>query len=359
MFIVTSSRFIGIVSLAVLLAASSAHAQGRKKGGRKSRSPQMESVRSPTSSSPPPSSLFETPPPPVDSAPPPPPSPTTPSPPPESAASADSGPETDANRPRISLLPLVLVGVEPLLEARVFRHTEFTHPNLRQYGARGYPSLGLKAELFPLVNAKSKFLRGFGVTLQFARAFGFESSSTRLGADADANALPVDTSFMRYAAGLRYRILTNPESQTPFVFGISASFSRWSFAFGPELPRDPYLELPAANYRMVRFGFDAALEVRPVTFYGALSYLHGFSIVPPNPREIDYVTYPYPLNAAGMGLEARGAVGVRATRWLEVRLSVEYGLLAFHMKPLEGRADSPARVFDSYGSVGLGPYVNF
>jgi len=353
--IVTSSRFIGFVSLAVLLAASSADAQGRRKG-RKGRSAPTESSTTRVEPYAPPSSLVA-PPPPVDSAPPPPPSPAPP--PAESATSADSGPETDADRPRISLLPLVLVGLEPQWEGRVFRHTEFTHPNLRQYGAIGYPSLALRAELFPLTNVRSKFLRGFGVTLQFARAFGFESSSARLGAAADASALPVDTSFMRYAVGLRYRIHTNPESQTPFVLAISASFSRWFFAFGPELPRDPYLELPTASYRMVRFGFDGALEVRPVTFYGALSYLHGFDIVPPNPREIDYVTYPYLLNAAGMGLEARGAVGARVTRWLEVRLSVEYGILAFHMKPLEGRADSPARVFDSYVSVGLGPYVSF
>ena len=65
------------------------------------------------------------------------------------------------------------------------------------------------------------------------------------------------------------------------------------------------------------------------------------------------------FDAPGMGGQFRGAVGVRATRWLEIRLSVEYGILAFHMKPLEGRRDSPARVLDSYGSVGLGPYVNF
>ena len=225
--------------------------------------------------------------------PPPPPSPTLTPAATETPASADSPPESDTNRPRISLLPLVLVGVEPLLEARVFRHTEFTHPNLRQYGARGYPSIALGAEVFPLVNVKAKFLRGLGITLHYARAFGFQSSSAHLGDDAGTSALPVDTSFSRYAAGLRYRIHTNPESETPFVFAVSAGLGGWRFDFGPELPRDPYVELPTATYRMVRFGLDAALEVRRVTFYAAASYLHGFSIVPPNPREIDRVTYPY------------------------------------------------------------------
>jgi hypothetical protein len=347
-----------IVSLVALLSASSAHAQGRKRGGRgRGRSTESSITKV---QSPPPSSLVEAPPPPADSPPPPPPvdsKPTTAEP--ATPASADSGPEDDATRPpRISLLPLVLVGVEPLWEGRVFRHTEFTQPNVRRYDARGYPSIALVAEVYPFVNVRSKFLRGFGITGQYARAFGFESSSARFG-DADANTLPVDTSFTRYAAGLRYRIHPNPESQTPFVFGISAGVSGWRFDFGPELPRDPYLELPTALYRMVRFGFDAGLEVKPVTFYAAASYLHGFSVVPPNPRELDVVTYPYLLGASGMGGEFRGAVGVRVIRWLELRLSVTYGILAFHLKPLEGRADSPARVLDSYLSAGLGPYVSF
>jgi hypothetical protein len=33
--------------------------------------------------------------------------------------------------------------------------------------------------------------------------------------------------------------------------------------------------------------------------------------------------------------------------------------LAFHLKPVEGRADEPARIVDAYVAVGLGPYVSF
>jgi hypothetical protein len=354
-----SSRFIGIVSLVALLAASSAHAQSRKRGRGRGRSPATESSSGSRSSSQPPSSLVA-PSPPVETTPPPPPPDLQPKPAePATPPDADSSPENDADRPRISLMPLVLVGVEPLWEGRVFRHTEFTNPNVRRYDARGYPAIALNAEVFPLVKVGAKFLRGFGVTLHYARAFGFQSSSARLGADVDARSMPVDTSFTRYAAGLRYRIHTNAESQTPFVFGVSASLAGWRFDFGPELPRDVDLELPTAIYRAVRIGFDAGLEVRPVTFYAAASYLHAFSVVPPNTRELDVRTYPYLPGAVGMGGEFRGAVGVRVVRWLEVRLSVEYAILGFHLKPLEGRPDSPARVLDSYLSAGLGPYVSF
>jgi hypothetical protein len=232
-------------------------------------------------------------------------------------------------------------------------------PDVRRYGALGYPSVALTGELYPLANVKSKFLRGFGVTFHFARAFGFESDIGRLAAFADRNMPPAETSFMRYAAGLRYRIHTNPDSETPFVFGISASLRRWNFTFAPELPLGPDLEVPTADYRLGRFGFDGGLEVRQrVTFYAAAYYLHGFSIGAPNTRELDPVTSRYLANAPGMGGEFRGALGVRLARWIELRLSVEYAIMAFHLKPLQDGSSSDS-VLDSYLSAGLGPYVSF
>jgi hypothetical protein len=60
-----------------------------------------------------------------------------------------------------------------------------------------------------------------------------------------------------------------------------------------------------------------------------------------------------------MGGEIRGAVGLTIWRGLELRLSAEYGVLAFHLEPLEGRADEPGRVVDSYVAAGIGPYMSF
>ncbi|HMI89203.1 MAG TPA: hypothetical protein VK550_34225 [Polyangiaceae bacterium] len=346
-----SPKFLGIVSLLALFVASSAQAEPRKKGRGKGRSTKTDSSMTMVA---PPSSLFD--PPPVAPTPPPDLKPSPP--PPESAPSADSPPDADADRPRISLLPLVLVGVEPRWEGRVFRQSEGMQRDLRRYGALGYPSVALTADLYPLANLKSKFLRGFGVTLQFSRAFGFESDSARLAAFEESRTPPVDTSFMRYAVGLRYRIHTNPESETPLVLGISASLRRWAFAFAPELPLGPDLEVPTADYQLGRFGFDAGLEVRKVTFYAAAYYLHAFSVAAPNTRKLDTATHPYLANAPAMGGEFRGAVGVRLAPWIELRLSVEYAITAFHLKALQ-EGDPPDRVLDSYLSAGLGPYVNF
>src|SRR5687768_796204 len=149
----------------------------------------------------------------------PPPSVATPTP----AEAADVPPGDLDTRRRPNALPLVVLGVEPMWEGRFFRHTEFTAPNVRSYDANGYASLALAAEVFPLSNVGPKFWRGFGVTLRYARAFGFRSESTRLGDLSDVRASPVDTSFSRYAAGLRYRIALNPASQSPFVLGTSLS----------------------------------------------------------------------------------------------------------------------------------------
>jgi len=358
---VKSPKFIGIVSLVALLAASSAQAEPHRKGRTKGRSTKTESSSSGSMTMvAPPSSLWAPPSPPPDSALPPSTNSKPDAPPEAGAGSADSPSEAEAeaDRPRVSLLPLVLFGVEPLWEGRVFRQSEGIQPDLRRYGAIGYPSFALTGDVFPFVNVKSKFLRGFGVTLQFARAFGFESDGARLAAFTDRSTPPADTSFMRYAAGLRYRIHMNPESETPFVLGISASLRRWYFTFAPTLPLGPDLEVPTADYQMARFGFDGGMEVKRVTFYAAAYYLHGFSVAAPNTRALDAATHPYLANAPGMGGEFRAALGVRVARWIEVRLSVEYAIMAYHLKPLQ-EGDSPDRVLDSYLSAGLGPYVSF
>jgi hypothetical protein len=268
-------------------------------------------------------------------------------------------PTSDADRaPRPDYLPLLVVGVEPLWEGRVFRQTESTDPTFRKYGAIGYPSVALAAEVYPFANVPSKFMRGFGLTLQYARAFGFQSDSVLIGDTVRPQPPPVDTSFSRYAAGLRYRLPINPDSPTPFVLGTSASFYGWNYEFA-ELPTQPNVEVPTAAYRMVRFGFDGTLHVRPVTFYANLSYLHAFSVTAPRSRDLASLRSPHLPDASGAGWEARGAVGVRVMRWLEVRLSLQYGILAYNLQSLDDQVDQPARVLDSYLSAGLGPYVSF
>jgi hypothetical protein len=259
----------------------------------------------------------------------------------------------------MNTLPLVFVGVEPLWEGRYFRHTEFTAPNVRTYDASGYVSLAVTAGVFPLVNVGPRFWRGFGLTFRYARAFGFDSDSTRLGAPSRMRTLPVDTDFSRYDFGLRYRIPVNQEGRFPIVLATSASLCGWDFEFGPQLPRPPNLEAPTATYRMIRLGFDAAFHLRSVTLYAAVGYLHALSIAAPSTRELDELRYPHLPTAAGMGAEIRSGVGLAIRPWFELRLSLEYAVLAFHLKPVEGRADEPARVVDAYAAVGFGPYVSF
>jgi hypothetical protein len=256
-------------------------------------------------------------------------------------------------------LPFVMVGVEPQWEGRYFRHTEFTAPNVRSYDANGYASLAIAVEVFPLVKVGPTFWRGFGLTFRYGRAFGFESDSTRLGMPLRVRSLPVDTDFSRYAVGLRYRIPLNPHSLTPFIVATSASLVGWDFHFGPELPGGPDLEGPTAAYRMIRWGLDGSFHLRPIAVFMALGYLHAFSIAAPSSRKLDELRYPHLPTAVGMGGEIRAAVGLAVWRWLELRLSGEYAVLAFHLKSVEGRADEPARVVDTYVAIGLGPYVSF
>jgi hypothetical protein len=140
---------------------------------------------------------------------------------------------------------------------------------------------------------------------------------------------------------------------------LATSLCGWNFDLGPELPSGADLEAPTAEYRMIRLGAGVSVPLPPVTLFGALSYLHAFSIAPPSSRQLSDLKYPHLPSAAGVGGEIRGAAGVTIWRFIELRLSVEYAVLAFNLKPLENRADEPARVVDSYVSVGLGPYGSF
>ena len=256
------------------------------------------------------------------------------------------------------LLPFAVVGVEPRWEGRFFRHTEFTAPDVRSYNANGYATVALAAEVFPLADVGSTFWRGLGVTLGYTQSVGLQSQSRRLGALDGAPSAPVDTSFSRYTAGLRYRLAVNSESSFPLVLGASANFCRWDFDFGSELPRGPDLEVPTADYRMLRLGIDAGVSLSRFTFSTAFGYLHALSVEAPSSREIAPLRYPHLVTAEGMGGEIRAALGV-VVRRVEFRLSAEYAVLAFNLAPIRGRSDRTALVVDSFVSIGLGAHLHF
>jgi hypothetical protein len=105
--------------------------------------------------------------------------------------------------------------------------------------------------------------------------------------------------------------------------------------------------------------FDASFRVRALTFFTSLGYLHAFAITPPSSRELGDLEYPHLPTAVGMGGEARIGMDLAIWRWLGLRVSAEYAVLAFHLAPLPGRQDRSARVVDRYAAAGLGPYVSF
>ena len=342
----TSSRLIAVVWLVALFAARDAHAQHRTQPAPK-RDPPKAAIRplagakakQPASTYPAGAQL------------------RTRASPPEQPHAAPASKE-GAPRPPITPLPFAVVGVEPRWEARFFRHTEFTAPDVRSYNANGYAAIALAAELYPLSSVGSTFWRGLGVNFGYMHSIGLQSDSTRLGDLAGVQSVPVDTQFSRYTAGLRYRLAVNPQSSVPLVLATSASYCGWDFDFGPELPRGPDLEIPTADYRMVRLGIDAGLSLSPFTFFTALSYLHAFSVEAPSTRELASLQYPHLVTAEGMGAEIRAAVGV-VVRRVELRLSAEYAVLAFHLEPIRGRQDRAALVVDSYVSFGVGAHVRF
>ena len=256
-------------------------------------------------------------------------------------------------------LPFIGVGIEPRWEGRYYRHAEFTAAYVRGYNANGYVAIAAGLELYPLARADVGLLQNLGIAARYAQAFGFQSNSARLGLPVRKSSLPVDTSFVRYALELRYRMKLRPDSPHSALLGVAAGYGRWDFDFSDALPRGPDLEAPTADYRTARLGIDMAASFGPVSIFGAATYLHALSIRPPGSRELDELRYLHLASAVGEGAEIRLGAGVAVWRSLEVRASLEYAVMVYNLKPLEGRNDEPGRVIDSYVSAGLGPYFSF
>ncbi|MET0594161.1 MAG: hypothetical protein ABW133_15780 [Polyangiaceae bacterium] len=395
------SHFIRLVSFILLLVAGSdAYGQStKKKAPRKpapgvtTKAPKRKAQPRPAPPAPaapvpttapvpptPPAPAVPTTPVPVPSAPP----PVAPTLPPTTAAPADRAPidsvatgtagtsapvreadNTAATEPSTLLvtpaarLPLFTFGVEPRWEGRFYRHAEFTAPNVRSYDANGYVAIAGSLELYPLARADVGLWQNLGVAVRYAQAFGFQSNSARLGLPVRRSSLPVDTSFVRYALELRYRMKLRPQSPRSAILGVAAGYGRWDFDFSDGLPRGPDIEAPTADDRMARLGVDLSAAFGPVSIFGAATYLHAFTIVPPSSRELDKLRYLHLFSAVGEGAEFRLGAGLALWRALELRASLEYAVMVYNLKPLEGRNDEPGRVIDSYVSAGLGPYFRF
>jgi hypothetical protein len=248
-----------------------------------------------------------------------------------------------------------MLDVVPAVEwgYRHFRHTELSVPNERRYDVNGYPAVALAAQAYPAAKARVPFWQDVGLTLDYARALGIRSQSARLGAANNPPAyVPVDTTFVRYGVGLRYRLPLTARAADPIVLGASVGYGAYRFGFDEGVLRPaPDLEVPAASYDLVRIGVDLRAPVGPVAFLASAKYLHAFSVGMLGNRT--------PVGTAD-GVDLTIGVAVRLLPPLSLQALAQYAVLAFDLRPLAGRdGDLPGRVVDSYLAFSMGPNISF
>jgi hypothetical protein len=274
---------------------------------------------------------------------------------PARAARATDAPDAPSReRPA---LPMLVVSPTIGWQYRHFRHTETSVPNERRYDANGFPAVGLSAEVFPAAKERIPFWQDLGLTLDFSRALGIKSQSARLGeTGARPATVPVDTSFVRYGVGLRYRLPLAARTADPIAIGASVGYGAYRFGFDEgfganALRPAPDLEVPNARYDLVVIGADLRAPLGLVAFSANAIYLHAFSVGTLGNRT--------PSGTAD-GVDLAIGVSVRLLKPLWLKVSADYAVLAFDLRPLAGReGDLPGRVVDSYVTVSTGPVVSF
>jgi hypothetical protein len=234
---------------------------------------------------------------------------------------------------------------------RHYRHTEFSAPVERRYDANGYAALAIAVEAYPAALRDAPFWRDVGVTVDVARSIGLVSASARIGEAFDPPALvPVDTTFVRYDLGVRYRLVLGARDAAAPVLGAAIGYGARRFTFDESVLRpQPDLEIPQARYDLLRIGADARIPVGPVAAVGSAAYLHGFSVGSLGNRVPE---------GAAHGLDV--TIGVTAHLWraVSVQAAASYAVFFFNLDPVEGRAaDEPGRVIDSYLTLSLGPVI--
>lgn len=133
------------------------------------------------------------------------------------------------------------------------RHTEFTDPvtqNIRPYDVLGVPMIAVSGAVYPAARTSIPVLKDLGITGRFAYALGL-TSSTKSGKEG------IDTSWLRFRAGLKWRIV--PGTEKGPVLGLTGDFGMDAFSFGDAGALAG--SVPAVEYTYLRAGGEVRLPL--------------------------------------------------------------------------------------------------
>jgi hypothetical protein len=216
--------------------------------------------------------------------------------------------------------------------SRDFTYVDRLTPTLRSYSLFAAPLGVVDAELYPLARLGTPVLKDFGVTFDYAIAFGLSS--------ADSGGTSVSTAWSMFDVGAHERIHVGRSG----LLGVHAGYGQMTYSFNGGL--EATAELPGVQYRYVRGGADARVALGPFSVYGSGSYLDVLSTGPMG---------TYFARASVGGLEGRVGIARTLGSGFEVSLELAYTRFFYSLNPQPGDAYVAGGALDqmAFGSLGV------
>jgi hypothetical protein len=121
--------------------------------------------------------------------------------------------------------------------------------NLRPYSVFPAAFVAVQAELYPLADSQSHFLRDIGLIGSYSRSLFLQST---------VDGGTVDSTASAFLVGLRWR--TMPGGDDGIQLGLSLSYAGQSFAYGSYGPTTP-TDLPSVSYQAIRPAADLRIPL--------------------------------------------------------------------------------------------------
>ncbi|MSP24675.1 MAG: hypothetical protein EXR75_05825 [Myxococcales bacterium] len=193
-------------------------------------------------------------------------------------------------------------------------------PNTRPYDVFGVPGLGLGGAVYPAATTGIPGLKDLGLLVEYAHFFGLSSQT--------ADVRVFDTSWNRFAAGLRYRLRVRDEGAVPII-GAFGAFGFQNFTFAPRDARATEIEneLATVQYRYLKGGLDARIP------FGRVAVSPSFAYVGPLSGGTVFERF---RGASLAGIEAGLELAVVVDSGIELRLGGDYTRFFASFVPLPG-----------------------
>ena len=241
-----------------------------------------------------------------------------PPPPPAPEPAPEPPPAPPARTPNEVGTAIVTAELAFEVAGRFLRFGTPASVNARNYSVFGVPMPAIAADVYPFAGTRIPVLRDLGLTAAYAHAFGIQSATSA--------SKPIETSWDRFGAGLRFRLRTG--GPTAPVLGLSGGFSWIRFAFANP-PRDLAREVPGVSYQAARVGLDARIPFWRLCLLAHLDYLGALE------GGAVYSRFRDPTLA---GLDAGGGLAVVIGAGFEARLLVDYTHYFYGFSPKKGDA---------------------